>query len=180
MFLLVFCISAFVRALRKLLENRIECGFQATYATESSRMTTFSVFEAPKWSPRFLWGASEGLLELLWHCPGRQLDPLGAPLGPPWELWGRSWALLARSCSRLFPKIRATELRRTISNDLGSISVDFPHRKPPKSFREPAKSSRKPAPQRRAPNAEQQMRVRRFREANSIRRTLRLRRERSV
>ena len=118
-------------------------------------------------------GCFRGFLRPSWALLGRLLGSLGALLGALWRLLGRSWALLARSCSRLFPKIRATELRRTISDDFGSISVDFPHRKPPKSFREPAKSSRKPAPQRRAPNAEQQMRVRRFREANSIRRTLR-------
>ena len=58
----VLCISAFVRALQESIDSRIECAFRATHATESFRMTTFSVFETLKWSPRCLRGASEGLL----------------------------------------------------------------------------------------------------------------------
>ena len=90
------------------MENRIEHAFRATHATECSRKTTFSIFETPKCSPRPLRGASGSLLKLLWDPPGRQLDPLGAPLGRPWELRGRSWALLARSWRRFFAQILET------------------------------------------------------------------------
>ena len=73
-------------------------------------------FETAKLSPRPLRGASGSLLELLWDPPGRQLDPLGAPLGRPWELRGRSWALLARSWRRFFAQILETS----------SVGPDFP------------------------------------------------------
>ena len=76
----------------------------------------FLSFGAPKSSPRSLWGASGGLLGLLWHPPGRQLRPLGALLGAPWELRGRSWALLARSWRRFFAQILETS----------SAGTDFP------------------------------------------------------
>ena len=153
-----------MRALRKSIENHIECAFRATHATESFRMTTFSVVEAPKWSPRCLRGASEGLLWLLWDPPGSQLDPLGAPLGPPWELRGRSWTLLVRPWRRFLSQIPET-------SPGGSVFPPFQLRLVRKTCEIQPKACENqcenlpaaPRLQRRIPT-----RVRRSREANSI------------
>ena len=139
MFLHVFCISAFARTLRKSSGNCFERPSRASHATENSRKTIFSSFRTPKWSTKSFWITSGGLLGLLWDPPGRQLDPLGAPLGPPWELGGRCWALLAcfwRRFARKFSKLRLPD---RILLDLGSIWGG----KPAEFYQKPAKSWRK-------------------------------------
>ena len=137
----------------------------------------FLSFGAPKSSPRSLWGASGGLLGLLWHPPGRQLRPLGALLGAPWELRGRSWALLARSWRRFF-----SQLCKFSSAGLGlaRFGLHFEAKTCeilPRACENHYESlPAAPRLERRIPT-----RVRRSREASSIRRTLACNdRERSV
>ena len=92
----------------KIIWNCFERPSRASHATENSRKTICSSFRTPKWSPKSLWITSGSLLGLLRDPPGRQLDPLGAPLGPPWELRRRSRALLARSWRRFFSQLLET------------------------------------------------------------------------
>ena len=133
-------------------------------------------FETAKWSPRPLRGASGSLLELLWDPPGRQLDPLGAPLGRPWELRGRSWALLVRSWRRFLSQVPETS---PAGSDFPGFQLRLMTKTcdiQPKACENHCESlPAAPRLERRIPT-----RVRRSREASSIRRTLRLRRERSV
>ena len=82
-----------------------------------------------------------GVLGPSWTLLGRSWDPLGRSWGALGPSWGALGALLARSSSLPHPKIRREKLRRAISDDFGSILVDFPD----KNLRDPSENLRNPA-----------------------------------
>ena len=82
-----------------------------------------------------------GVLGPSWTLLGRSWDPLGRSWGALGPSWGALGAILARSSSLPHPKIRREKLRRAISDDFGSILVDFPD----KNLRDPSENLRNPA-----------------------------------
>ena len=132
---------ALARTLRKTIKNLSERSSRASYATDRSRNALFSSLGASKWSPRAPRSALRGVLGPSWTLLGRSWDPLGRSWGALGPSWGALGALLARSSSLPHPKIRREKLRRAISDDFGSILVDFPD----KNLRDPSENLRNPA-----------------------------------